>query len=78
MSDHIGDSNKMVKTWMTRDEILEELDTISDRLESIKTECEWTLKGYAGGAADLAATAVNHVIDLVRVSAPTTESKGDE
>lgn len=74
MLDHIGDANKMGKTWMTKKEIFEELEAMADRLESIKSECDWTLKGYAGGAAELAASAVYHVIDMVSVSESMLEA----
>lgn len=66
--------NRPTKTWMTKAEIIEALEEIADRLESIKTECDWSCMGYAGGAADLAATAVNHVIDLVQIAAMRSES----
>ena len=74
-----------MKTWMTKKEIVKELEAMADRLESIKSECDWTLKGYAGSAAELAANAVYHVIDLVSVaetmldaSAATAESSSTD
>lgn len=59
---------------MNKSEILTELEQILNRMECVEGECRASLKGYADGAADLAVMAIAHVIDLVSVAAPMTES----
>lgn len=59
---------------MNKQEIVDELEKILNRMEVIEAECKCELKGYAGGAADLAVQAIAHVIDLVSVSAPMNHS----
>lgn len=58
---------------MSKCEILIELVRIADRLEELGYNCK-ALKGYASGAAEVAALAVHHVVDLVRVAI----DEGDE
>ena len=53
---------------MSKQQICDELLAMVDRLEAIQDECNVSLKGYPCGAAELAALAVCHLIDLVRVS----------
>lgn len=55
---------------MTKQEILDELEKVLNRMEVIEGECKMTLKGYADGAAELAVQAIAHTIDLVSVSSP--------
>ena len=52
---------------MSKCEILIELVRIADRLEELQHDCK-AIKGYASGAAEVAALAVHHLIDLVRVA----------
>ena len=58
---------------MNKRELTEELLAMANRLEGIQDECNVSLKGYASGAAEVAALAVHHVIDLVRVADEVSE-----
>ena len=53
--------------------IVNELRQMAERLEQIQHETKVSLKGYASGAAEVAALAVHHVIDLVRVAEKVSE-----
>ena len=46
---------------------------MAERLEQIQHETKVSLKGHASGAAEVAALAVHHVIDLVRVAEKVSE-----
>ena len=58
---------------MSKQQIVDELRQMAERLEAIQDECKVSLKGYASGAAEVAALAVHHVIDLVRVAGEVSE-----
>ena len=58
---------------MNKQKICDELVAMVDTLEEIQNECNESLKGYASGAAELAALAVCHLIDLVRVADEVSE-----
>jgi hypothetical protein len=58
---------------MSKNEIIEELVDIAARLGEISDECTCSLKGYSDGAAELAALAVCHLIDLVRAAVEVSE-----
>jgi hypothetical protein len=62
---------------MSKCEILIELVRIADRLQELQHDCN-AIKGYAGGAAEVAALAVHHVIDLVRVAIDEGDEAADE
>ena len=53
---------------MNKQQIIDELVIIAERLAEISDECTFALKGYSDSAAEVAALAVHHVIDLVRVA----------
>lgn len=55
---------------MKKEQILEELEKVLNRMEGLEGECKAGLKGYADGAAELAVQAIAHTIDLVSVSHP--------
>jgi len=52
----------------TQQNIVEDLDCVKTILEDLVIVAEEKCKGYAAGAIDLAADAVAHAIDLVRVA----------
>ena len=58
---------------MKKNEIIEELADIAARLGDISVECACSFKGCSDGAAELAALAVCHLIDLVRAAVEVSE-----
>ena len=58
---------------MNKQKMGDELVAMVDRLEAIQNECNESLKGYASGAAELAALAVCHLIDLIGVADEVSE-----
>lgn len=53
---------------MTKQEIIDELTAMANRLETIHSECAFSLTGYADSAVYLASYSVCHAIDLVSIA----------
>ena len=53
---------------MTKSEIIDELESIKERLASIEWEAKISLTGYCSSAVEIAGLAVSHAVDLATLA----------